>query len=125
MQQEFLKSFDDYSKSAISASKELIDINSRVLNKVLETQITLANLAVEGGEKQLDLTAGSSTDPKAYVTKQTALIEELAAKLGEIAQANAKFAQEAQEDLKVWFEKGVATADNAVKEVAESAAKAA
>ncbi len=124
MQNEYLKSFDDYSKSAISAGKELIDINSRIMNKVLETQVNLANLVVEGGEKQLDVNStAADSDPQEFLTKQTALLEEMAAKLGEIAENNAKFAQDAQEELKGWVEAGIATADNAVKEAAEKATK--
>ena len=93
------------------------------MNKVLEAQVDLANLVVEGGEKQLEVNNASSADPEKFVAKQTALMEEMAAKLGEIAQNNAKFAQDTQEELKSWFESGVATAEKAVKEAAEKAGK--
>ena len=123
MSNEYLDSFNGFGKSAIDATKELVEINSKLLSRMLENQISLANTFVESSEKQV-AKAGKNADPKDFIASQTALFEEYSAKLAEAAQANAKLAQDASEELKVWFEKGVKTADEAVKDAAKSAAAA-
>lgn len=127
MQAEILNSVSGYGKDAISAAKELVDINARLMSKILESQIGLANLYVEGSEKQLDV-AKSSTEPKEFIASQTALVEEFTGKLTEAAQTNAAVAQQVSEELKTWFEKGVEksvkSADEAVQEVVKVATAA-
>ena len=120
MKKEYVTTASDYGKSAIKANKELVEINGRLMSKMLESQISLASVLVESGEKQM-AAAANVKDPKTYVETQTALLEEYAAKLTETAQSNAKLAQEAGEQLKAWFEKSVKTADEAVKEAAVKA----
>ncbi len=121
MKTDMMISFSDYGKTALAAAKELVEINSKLMGKVLDAQISLANLYVESGEKQLE-TVQAVTDPKEYMSAQAALLEDYAAKLADAAQANVKLAQEASEELKGWFEKGMKTADKAVKKAAASAA---
>lgn len=121
MQTEVFNVFNLYGKEAISATKELVAINSRLMGKVLEGQVALANLYVEGSEAQLEATKDIS-DLKTFVAKETALVEEYASKLTESAQSSVKLAQETAEEFKGWFEKGLKTADEAVKEVAKAAA---
>lgn len=120
MKTDMMISFSDYGKTAIAATKELVDINSKMMGKVLDAQISLANLYVESSEKQL-ATIQAADDPKDYMAKQAALLEEYSAKLADAAQANVKLAQEVSEELKGWFEKGVKTADKAVKKAAAEA----
>lgn len=124
MQTEYLNSVSSFGKDAIASAKELVDINGKLMSKVLESQISLANLYVEGSEKQLDV-AKSASDAKDFISAQTALVEEFTAKLTEAAQANAAVAQEVSEELKAWFEKsvekGVKSADEAVQEAVKQA----
>jgi len=124
MKTEILNSFTSLGKDAVASTKELVDINAKLMNRALESQIGFAQLWVAGSEKQLEV-AKSAGDVKDYVAAQTALVEEFAAKLTEAAQANAAFAQQVSEELKAWFEKsvekGVKSADEAVKEVVKQA----
>lgn len=120
MTNQYADSFNEFGKSAIEATKELVEINSRLMSKMLENQISVANMFVESSEKQVS--SVSTADPKDFVASQTAFFEEYATKLTEVAQANAKLAQEAGEELKTWFEKGVKTADEVVKDAAKTAA---
>ena len=121
MQTEFFNVFNLYGKEAIAATKELVAINSRLLSKVLESQVSLANLYVEGSEAQIEA-AKDFSDLKTFVAKETALVEVYAGKLTEAAQSSVKLAQDTAEEFKGWFEKGLKTADEAVKEVAKAAA---
>ncbi len=121
MQTKVLTTFCSFGKEAISATKDLVAINGRLFSKTLETQVSLANLYVESSEAQLEL-AKDISDLKTFVAKETAFVEEYASKLTEAAQGSVKLAQETAEEYKSWFEKGLKTADEAVKEVAKSAA---
>lgn len=120
MQTDILNAFSAYGKNSVDSVKSLVELNGEFLNKVLESQMTLANLYVEGSEKQLEV-ATETTDPKEFISKQTALVEEYSAKLSEFAQANTKLAEEASEKLKVWVEEGVKVAEENVKEAASKA----
>ena len=123
MDQEYFKNFDAFGKSAFEATRELIEINGRVFEKVLEGQIGVANLLLEGSEKASSL-AKEANDPQVYLKKQSALYEEYAGKFADAAQDSVKLVQDVSEDLKVWLENGVANADKAGKAVVETATKA-
>ena len=124
MAQEYFKNLDVFGKSAFEATRELIAINSRVFEKVLEGHIGVANLLVEGSEKAAKL-AKEANDPQVYLTKQSALYEEYAAKFTDAAQEGVKLAQDAGDDLKVWLEHGLANADKAGKAAVKTVTKAA
>ncbi len=106
MTNEYLDSFNGLGKSAIEATRELVEINGRLMGKILENQIKLANIFVESGEKQIS-SVSQSKDPKAFVATQTAFLEEYAETLAEAAQANAALAQQASAEMKSWFEKSI------------------
>jgi hypothetical protein len=120
---DFLSSFSSYSKESFAATKELFAINAELANKLLEKQIGFADMMIEAGEKQLDMV--SVTEPKEYMAKQTAIVEETSAKVADAAQSTTALFQQAGEDLKVWFEKGAKTAEETVKKAAADAAKVA
>jgi len=109
MSDDLLKNFQDFNKSTIGATKELVELNGRLMGKVLESQIQLANLYIEGGEKQLEATKDVS-DPQDFVKKQSAIIEEYTEKLSQLTEGNIKLAQEAGEELKSWLNKNIKAA---------------
>ena len=113
----FFGAFNTYSKDSISATKELVAINADLANKLLEKHLGFADLLIEVGERQLD--AVSVSEPKEFLAKQTAIVEETAAKVADAAQATTALFQEAGEEIKVWFEKGAKTAEESVKKAAE------
>lgn len=121
MQHDILSALNAYGKNSVDSAKALVEINGEFLSRVLESQKGLASLYVESGEKQLKV-ATETTDPKEYLAKQTALVEEYSAKFADYAQANTKIAEEASEKLKVWIEDGVKFAEESAKEVASKVA---
>lgn len=123
MQQEVLTALSAYGKNSVDSAKSLVEINGEFLNKVLESQVSLANLYVEGSEKQLEV-ATATSDPQEFFTKQSALVEEYSAKLADFAQSNAKLAEETSEKLKEWIQDGVKVAEENMKEVAAKATAA-
>lgn len=120
---DFFGAFSTYGKDSISATKELFAINADLANKLLEKQLGFADLMIEASEKQLDIV--SVSEPKEFLAKQTAIVEETAAKVADAAQATTALIQEAGEEMKVWMEKGAKAAEETVKKAAEDAAKVA
>ena len=106
MTDDILKSFEKLNQSTIQATKELVELNGKLMGKVLESQVELANLYIEGGEKQLDATKGAS-DPQDFVTRQSAIMQEYATKLAKVTEKNIKLAQDAGVELKAWLEKNI------------------
>ena len=106
MNDDIMKNFEEFNKSTIAATKELVELNGRLMGKVLESQVELANLYIEGGERSIEATKGIS-DPQDFVTKQSAIMKEYADKLAKVTEGNIKLAQQAGEELKTWLEKNV------------------
>lgn len=122
MTNDIFSAFTGYGKNSVEATKELVGINGKLMAKILDSQMALANLYVEGSEKQLEV-ASVSTDPKELIAAQTALVEEYSAKLTDFAQSSAQLAEEANAELKSWFEKGAKAGEEAVKEAASKVGK--
>lgn len=110
MKNDMQKQLESLNKNVLEATRELIDMNGRYMNKVLNSQIELANLYVEGGERQLEATKDVN-DPKEFVSRQSAILEEYAGKLAEATEKNIKLAQEAGVELQAWVKKNVKPVD--------------
>jgi hypothetical protein len=106
MKDDIMKNFEKINQSTIQATKELVELNGKFMGKVLESQVELANLYIEGGEKQLAATKGVS-NPEEFVSKQSAVMQEYANKLAQVTEKNIKLAQDAGAELKSWLEKNI------------------
>ena len=104
MTDDIMKNFEKFNQSTIQATKELVELNGKLMGKVLESQVELANLYIEGGEKQLEATKGVS-DPQDFVSRQSQIMQEYADKLSKVTEKNIKLAQQAGEEMKAWLEK--------------------
>lgn len=132
MQQEFVNTMSNFGKTAAEAAKSLGEINSKIAEAVIERQLAVANLFVEGSVNQAKL-AQETKDVKEYWSKQAELSDEYAGKAMDLAKQNVELVQKVGEEYKSWFEKGFAQANEAAGEVtkqvqastkkAESAAK--
>ena len=118
MEQQIFSNFSQYGKNAIDSTKELVAINGRFVTKVLDNQIQFANTVMGSSIKEID--ASATKDPAAFIQHQSSLLEEYSEIFKAQAQTSAKVFQEAGEELKTWFEKGVKTADTAVKKASEA-----
>lgn len=109
MADDIMKNFQEFNKATIDATKELVEINGRLMGKVLESQVELANLYIEGGEKQLEATK-DITDPQDFVKKQSVIVEEYSSKLTRLTEENINLAQQAGEELKNWLNRNMKAA---------------
>ena len=120
-QQDIMNTMNDFGKSAFEAAKALGVINGKLVEQAIEQQLSVANLCVEGGMKQVKLVQDSK-DVKEYWTKQAALMEEYTGKLMDAAKDQVNLAQKAGEEYKSWLEKGMQQANATAKAVTKKAA---
>ena len=114
MNKELISNFNQYGKTLFSSARQFADIHGRLAEKILANQISLANAFVESSEKQLGL-AEQTSSPAEFVAEQTELVEELKGKISDATANSVKIAQDANRELKSWFESNVKAADEAVK----------
>lgn len=124
MQQDILKSLNEFGNTTLEAAKALNEINSKFVEKTIKQQLKAADLFVAGSLQQAKL-AQDVRETKDFMAKQAALTEEFTAKFVDLAKANATLAQEAGAEYKAWIEKGMKQADTTVKSVAKKAVAAA
>lgn len=124
MQQDILKSLNEFGNTTLEAAKALNEINSKFVEKTIKQQLKAADLFVAGSLQQAKLTQ-DVRETKDFMAKQAALAEEFTAKFVDLAKANATLAQEAGAEYKAWIEKGMKQADTTVKSVAKKAVAAA
>ena len=122
MQQELMTSYAAYSKTAMDSVKGLMGISGVFAERLLSSQIDLANICVETGEKQLAALSSYET-PMDLFKGQTEVFEEVSHKMTEAAQASFELAKETGEQYKTWLESGVKNAEESVKESQSVAAK--
>ena len=114
MQTQVFKNVPDFTRlidpaifdNAISATRELVEINARLMERYLENQVNLANLCVESGEKQLKVNS-AVTDPQDFTEKQSELYEEYRVKFSEMTGNNIKLAQDAGEEYVAWLKRNM------------------
>ena len=114
MNKELMSNFNQYGKRLFSSARQFADIHGRLAEKILDNQINLANAFVESSEKQLGL-AEQTNSAAEFVAGQTELVEELKGKISDATANSVKIAQDANRELKSWFESNVKAADEAVK----------
>ncbi len=124
MQQDFLKSFNEFSKNAMEAAKSLAEINSKLVEQTIKQQMKAADLFFESSVKQAKLVQ-EKKEVKDLMAEQSALVEEYTGKFVELAKANVNLAQQAGTEYKAWIEKGLKEADSTAKSVAKKAVSAA
>ena len=114
MQNELMSSMQDIGKQAVESAKGLGELNSKMIEKAIEQQMSITNMCVESGMKQVQLLQDTK-DVKDYWSKQASLVEEYAGKLMEAAKQQVEFAQKAGEEYKAWLEQGVKQATDTAK----------
>ena len=130
MQTQVFKNVPDFTRlidqsvfdNAISATRELLEINARLMERCLENQINMANLCVESGEKQLKVNS-AITDPQDFTEKQSELYEEYRSKFSEVTGNNIKLAQDAGEEYVGWFKRNMPNKETAKAKAAKAGTK--
>jgi len=112
MDNKLMENWQEYSKSALAAAKELETINTQTVEKLTAKQMELANVAFETGTKYV----ATLSEVKGYqdlMAEQTKLATEFNEKLIEAARSTADILTESREAYQAWIEKSlkIATAN--------------
>lgn len=122
MQNSFLQLVNETSsanKSAYEALEQLGEAHALTWEKLLNSQLDLANLFAEGSAKQLKLWSDAK-DYRDILAAQSKLTEEYGAKVVQNGRQTLAILAGARDAYTAWMEQGV---DNATENLKRSAAK--
>lgn len=111
--ENIMNNFQEYTKNATVAAKELEAINSDIIQKLTGKQMEIANQTFEMGTKYF----GNMTETKDYqniIGEQTKMVAEFNEQMIEAARETADIVTEARESYQTWVEKQVEVFTGAV-----------
>jgi hypothetical protein len=100
-----VENWQEYSKTALAASKELETINTQVIEKLTGKQMELANTAFETGTRYM-ATLSEIKDYPGFVAEQSKIVAEFNETFIEAARSSADLMSSAREAYQSWFEQG-------------------
>lgn len=106
MDNKFFENWQEYSKNALAAGKELEVINTQVVEKIVGKQQELANVAFQAGTKYVS-SLGEVKGVQDLLSEQTKLATEFNEKLLEAARSTADILTETRDAYQAWMEKGL------------------
>jgi hypothetical protein len=119
---DITKQWSEISKTAIESMKELGNINTKVMEKLIEQQLTVLNTCMEASQKEIELAASgeNAQNPQALVAAQAELMAEYNSKLMKIVQSTGNILKDCNSEITSWADKGMNVAQ---KKAAKSAPK--
>ena len=122
MTYDITKQWNEISKTAIESMKELGNINTKVIEKMTEQQLSVLHICMEASQKEIDLAASEKNvqDPKSLLAAQAELVAEYNSKLISIVQSTGEILKNCNSEITSWADKGMNVAR---KKAAKSAPK--
>jgi len=122
MTYDITKQWNEISKTAIESMKELGNINTKVIEKMTEQQLSVLHTCMEASQKEIDLAASEKNvqDPKSLLAAQAELVAEYNSKLISIVQSTGEILKNCNSEITSWADKGMNVAR---KKAAKSAPK--
>ena len=114
MQQEFFSQFNSLNQTAYDATKQLVDLNARTVEKLVQQQLSVFENCLQSGAKQWEL-AQNSKDLAAYLKGQGDLMKECSDKTLAATKQTWDVLAEARGEVTALLEKGMAAATDTVK----------
>ncbi|MCH8977170.1 MAG: phasin family protein [Proteobacteria bacterium] len=106
---DITKQWSEISKTAIESMKELGNINTKVMEKLIEQQLAVLNTCMEASQKEIELAAsGENTqNPQALVAAQAELMAEYNSKLMKIVQSTGDILKDCNSEITSCADKGM------------------
>ena len=114
MQQELMSQYNSLNQTAYDATKQVMDLNARTVEKLMQQQISMFEMCLQGGTKQWEL-AQNSKDLAAYLKGQGELMKECSDKALAMTKQSWDVLGEARSELTALLEKGMTAATDSVK----------
>ncbi len=126
MTNDITKQWNEISRAAIASMKELGNINTRVIEKLTEQQLSVLNTCLEASQKEIEMAASgkNAQDPQALLAAQAELMVEYNSKLMEIVQSTGLILKDCNSEITSWADKGMnVTSEAALKTVKKTTKK--
>ena len=126
MTDDMTKQWNEISKTAIESMKELGNINTKVIEKLTEQQLSVLHTCMEASQKEIDLAASEKNvqDPQSLLAAQAELVAEYNSKLISIVQSTGEILKNCNSEITSWADKGMnVTSKAALKTVKKTAKK--
>jgi len=109
MTNDITKQWSEISKTAIESMKELGNINTKVMEKLIEQQLAVLNTCMEASQKEIELAASgeNAQNPQALVAAQAELMAEYNSKLMKIVQSTGDILKDCNSEITNWADKGM------------------
>ena len=120
MENTIFENINKVGKSSYETVKGLYDINTNIVEQLIEQQFALFSLGNEYTARQLKL-ASETKGYKEVINGQTEITADISSKVQGIARNTIDIFSESKDDVNAWFEKGVEEAEKGIKEVAKTA----
>ncbi len=126
MTNDITKQWNEISRAAIASMKELGNINTRVIEKLTEQQLSVLNTCLEASQKEIEMAASgkNAQEPQALLAAQAELMAEYNSKLMEIVQSTGVILKDCNSEITNWADKGMnVTSEAALKTVKKTTKK--
>jgi phasin family protein len=120
MENTIFENINKVGKSSYETVKGLYNINTNIVEQLVEQQLALFSLGNEYTARQLEL-AGEAKGYKEVINGQTEIAADISSKVQGIARNTIDILSESKDEVNAWFEKGVKEAEKGIKEVAKTA----
>ena len=109
MQKDFVDGFAQFNKASLESVKRLSEINARMIQRLGEQQLEVANEYVSGSVKHMEK-LGSVEGVQDMFANQARLVSDWNDKAMAHAKETAKIVSEARDEFQVWAEQSVKSA---------------
>ncbi|GEM_PF-651836 len=103
---ELMKQWAEANQSVMESIKQLGEINTTVMTKLTERQMSVINAYMEGVSQQLD-TMKDAQNVQDVISSQAKLAQEFSGKMLENARQTMDVLMQTRSELSGWVEKGV------------------
>jgi phasin family protein len=118
---ETIDAVNEFAGNGYDALRKLGEINQRAFDRMMDKQFSLMNLWMDAGMQQIKL-ATESKGLQELMTGNLALSKTVAEKLMSENRAALEMAAETRDELRAWWESGVADVTTRLNKVAQKAA---
>ncbi len=125
MTDDITKQWSEISRTAIESMKELGNINTKVMEKLIEQQLAVLNTCMEASQKEIELAAsGENTqNPQALVAAQAELMAEYNSKLMKIVQSTGDILKDCNSEITSCTDKGMNIAQKTARKTTKKKAR--
>jgi len=118
---ETIETVNELAGNGFHALRELGEINQRAFDRMLDKQVTLMNIWMDAGMQQIKL-ATQAKGLQELMTGNLTIGKAVAEKLMAESRDGLEMAAETRDELRAWWESGVAEATDRLGKVAQKAA---